>query len=604
MPHATLATLVLLLPLGAAVALLLVPPLRRSGRVAAALCIGATGVSLLCAIPLALHFGPGAEPLTMTWSWLPAGGVALATLGLHMDAVSTSMMVVVALVALCVQIYSTGYLATESAADRGRYFMWQSLFAFAMLGVVIAPNLLQLFICWELVGLLSYLLIGYYWTRPAAARAAVKAFWVTKFADIGLVLGLMVLYVRTGTFDFQATLIAGEGTLIAGLMFIAVMGKSAQFPLHIWLPDAMEGPTPVSALLHAATMVAAGVYLVVRAWPIFEAAPDVLLFMCWLGAFTALFAAVVACFQNDIKKVLAYSTCSQLGYMIAALGAGSMAGGYLHLTTHAAFKALLFLGAGSVIHAVHGNDLRQMGGLWARMKPTALLFIIGSLALAGVPPFAGFFSKDLILEELLAAGQWGPLLLALSAALLTAFYMTRVVLLAFFGAPSEASQGAHESPLSMLGPMALLALGAVLGGLLLPVYGDMAGAELGFHLSGVGALATGLGAAGVAAGWWLYAPARRERPAPALAHRLRAIVLCAAVDRSAEFIYRRIMNRFAVAIGWLDRYVIDGAINGSAYGVLRLAEQARRLQSGRVGDYLYAVVIGLILLAAAGVFTP
>ncbi len=604
MTHTTLATLVLMLPLGAAALLLLVPPLRHRGRVAAGLCIAATSVALLATIPLALHYCAGAEPLTLRWSWLPAGGVALATLGLHLDAVSTSMAVVVALVALCVQVYSTGYLAAEPGRDRGRYFAWQALFAFAMLGVVLAPNLLQLFICWELVGLLSYLLIGYYWTRPAAARAAVKAFWVTKFADIGLVLGLMVLYQRTGSFDWQTTLIAGEATAIAGLMFIAVMGKSAQFPLHIWLPDAMEGPTPVSALLHAATMVAAGVYLVVRAWPIFVAAPDVLLFMCWLGAFTALFAAVVACFQDDIKKVLAYSTCSQLGYMIAALGAGSMIGGYLHLTTHAAFKALLFLGAGSVIHAVHSNNIRQMGGLWSSMKPTAVLFIIGSLALAGVPPLSGFVSKDLILEELLAAGQWGPLVFALLAALLTAFYMTRVVLLTFFGGPSEAAESAHESPSSMLGPMAVLAIAAVLGGLLLPVYGAMAGVEAGFHLSAIGATATCLGLAGIAAGWWLYAPARRDRPPHALAERLRAIVTSAAVDRSAEFVYRRVLNRLSAGIGWFDRFIIDGLINVSGWAVLRGAEVARRAQTGRVGDYVYAVVIGLILLAAAGVFAP
>jgi proton-translocating NADH-quinone oxidoreductase chain L len=317
--------------------------------------------------------------------------------------------------------------------------------------------MLQFLGCWELVGLCSYLLIGFYWNKPSAARAAVKAVWITRLADIGLMSGVVLLYVSTGGFAWTAPLSPDVAALIAGLFFCGVMGKSAQVPLHVWLPDAMEGPTPVSALLHAATMVAAGVYLVVRAWPIFEAAPDVLHAMCWIGGLTAFVAACTALVQNDVKKVLAYSTCSQLGYMVAGLGSGSFYGGYFHLTTHAFFKALLFLGAGSIIHAVGSNDLREMGGLGRRTKLTAALFVLGALALAGIPPFSGFFSKDLVLEELFEAHAYGPLALCIVSAGLTAFYMTRAACMAFLGEPSEASKKAEESPAIMLLPMALLA---------------------------------------------------------------------------------------------------------------------------------------------------
>lgn len=605
MPHDVLAKLALLSPLLAAVILLLAAPLRKNGRLSAALCIAATSVSLIASVLLALDFPAAAEPLVMKWSWLPSGRVALATVGIRVDAIAASMSVVVALVALCVQIYSTGYLGHEPSSDRGRYFTYQALFAFSMLGLVLAPNLLQLFLCWELVGLVSYLLIGYYWTKPSAARAALKAFWVTKFADVGLMLGLMILYETTGSFDWQVTLTTPEANLIAGLFLLAVAGKSAQFPLHIWLPDAMEGPTPVSALLHAATMVAAGVYLIVRSYPIFAAAADVLVFMAWLGGFTALFAATLACFQDDIKKVLAYSTCSQLGYMVAALGTGSMLGGYFHLTTHAAFKALLFLGAGSLIHAVHSNNLSDMGGLWRKMKPSAVMFIIGAAALAGLPPFSGFFSKDMLLEELLHAGHLGPLAAGILGAGMTAFYMTRVVLLAFFGEPSEAAQKAHESPVSMLGPMAALAIPAAIAGLMLPLFAAMAGnEEAAFHITPVGMTATAAGLIGIGLGFAFYRPSKRGAEPMGAVVKLRALVMSGAVDRSAEVFYRRGLGQFAAAIGWLDRYVVDGLVNLSGWVVLEGMRYGRRLQTGRAGDYIYAVVVGLIVLTAAGVFAP
>ena len=603
-----LAQIVVLSPAIAAGILLIFAPLRRNPGISAGVTILATAISLGAAVMLALDFtgNPTLTAIDAQWPWLPSGGHILATTGVHIDAISAPMLVVVSLVALCVQVYSLGYLGHEPGHDRGRYFAYHALFAFSMLGLVIAPNLLQLFVCWELVGLASYLLIGYYWQKPSAGRAALKAFWVTKFADMGLMLGLMVLYTKTGNFDWNApadVLLTADREWVAGLLLLAVIGKSAQFPLHIWLPDAMEGPTPVSALLHAATMVAAGVFLIVRAYPIFAGAPNVLTFMAWLGGFTALFAATVAVFQSDIKKVLAFSTCSQLGYMVAALGSGSMVAGYFHLTTHAFFKALLFLGAGSVIHAVHSNELADMGGLLRKMKPTAAMFIVGALALAGFPLFSGFFSKDLILEELLAAGHIVPLICCVLAAALTAFYMTRVVALTFFGEPSQASNHAHESPISMLGPMALLAVLSLVGGLLLGGFERLGGPEYqGFHVSALGIGVSVLGIAAIVFGFWRYSGDRRTRPLGGLAVPIANLVARAPVDGGFAFFYRRVLVTISAGAGWFDRYIIDGLVNLSGWAVLQSAATLRRVQSGDVGDYAYAVVGGLIFIAALGVW--
>ena len=343
-----------------------------------------------------------------------------------------------------------------------------------MLGLVFAPNFLQLFVFWELVGLCSYLLIGFYYQRPAAARAAVKAFWVTKLGDVGFLLGIVLLWGATGTFEFDTLFraVAG-GTLPANLalcmtlIYLGAVGKSAQFPLHVWLPDAMEGPTPVSALIHAATMVTAGVFLVARAYPLFQAVPWVLLLIAYVGAFTALLAATLALGESDIKRVLAYSTVSQLGYMMAALGAGALAAGVLHLLLHGFFKALLFLAAGAVIHAVHTNDMGAMGRLGRAMPKTAIVFVVGTLALAGVPPFSGFVSKEAILGGVWEAGLRGPFVLLSVTVFLTAFYMFRAVFLTFFGARGAGGHP-HDPPAVMMGPLWLLAVlsiaGTALGG--------------------------------------------------------------------------------------------------------------------------------------------
>ncbi len=374
---APIALLTLLLPACAFVLLAVGYPLRRTGRPAAWISILFSGGALSSAIWCWNSTDP--ESFTrLLWEWIPTEAGPLTTVGVLADADSTLMLILVAGVSFLVQVYSLGYLSDEPPASLGRYYAYQSLFAFSMMSLVLAPNFVQLFISWELVGLCSYLLIGYWYQRPEAARAAVKAFWVTKAGDVGLLIGIVLLWRQAGTFDFirlldlvdtQRMPVAGLG-LITFCIYLGAVGKSAQFPLHVWLPDAMEGPTPVSALIHAATMVTAGVYLLTRTIWLFRLTPDVLALVGWVGAFTALLAATLACVQSDIKRVLAYSTVSQLGYMMAAIGAGFAGAGFLHLLTHGVFKALLFLAAGAVIHAVGTNDIFAMGGLGRRMPQT------------------------------------------------------------------------------------------------------------------------------------------------------------------------------------------------------------------------------------------
>src|SRR5437773_440542 len=457
----------LLLPAVAFVILALAGPFRRLGRPAAYLCILFSAAALVAAIGTFRLAGGGGYSVWL-WSWIPAEAGPLATVGVLADGDSALMLVLVALVSFLVQVYSLGYLSGEGMPSLGRYYTYQSLFAFSMMGLVLAPNFVQLFICWELVGLCSYLLIGYWYTRPEAARAAVKAFWITKAGDTGMVVGIVLLWYQTGTFDFLQLLQLADNGLIPleGLgvitfcIYLGAAGKSAQFPLHVWLPDAMEGPTPVSALIHAATMVTAGVYLLTRTVWLFQLTPGVLALVGWVGAFTALLAATLACVQSDIKRVLAYSTVSQLGYMMAAIGAGFAGAGFLHLLTHGVFKALLFLSAGAVIHAVGTNDIFAMGGLARRMPQTLAVFLIGTLSLAGIPFFGGFFSKDEVLGAVWAGGLAVPFVMLALAAFLTAFYMFRVVFIAFFNAPAHAGPGhghatahAHDAPAVMTIPL-------------------------------------------------------------------------------------------------------------------------------------------------------
>src|SRR5213079_2122210 len=385
------------------------------------------------------------------FTWFTFGDQTLR-LGFILDPLSAAMLVMVALVGLCIFVFSIGYMAEDK--NFTRFFAYLSFFFGAMLGLVVANSLLLFFIFWELVGLASYLLIGFWIEKPSAAAAAKKAFITTRIGDMGFFLGILWLYDRSSTLLFydggrgcleNTGLIAlgTSATFIALLIFCGAIGKSGQFPLHVWLPDAMEGPTPVSALIHAATMVTAGVYMVARAYPLFALVPSVLMLIAWVGAFTALLAATMACVERDIKRVLAYSTVSQLGYMMAANGAGAPGAAFQHLTTHGVFKALLFLGAGIVIHHFHTNDVFRMGGLFRQRPWVGGAFLVATLALAGVWPLPGFFSKEAVLGAVLDAHLSVPFLMLIATSFLTAFYMFRVVFLAFFG---HAHAEHHEHP--------------------------------------------------------------------------------------------------------------------------------------------------------------
>jgi NADH-quinone oxidoreductase subunit L len=610
----SLALVALLLPAAAFLVLALAYPLRRSGRAAGWVSIACAAGALLAALRAwSLQMPEGMSRLA--YEWIPQEAGALATVGVLADADSVVMLVLVALVSFLVQVYSLGYLDTEPRPALGRYYTYQSLFAFSMMGLVLAPGFLQLFIFWELVGLCSYLLIGYWYDRPEAARAAVKAFWITKVGDVGLLIGIVLLWLRTGTFDYLEIfdLVRAGDLPLAGLgavtfcLYLGAMGKSAQFPLHVWLPDAMEGPTPVSALIHAATMVTAGVYLLRRTIWLFALTPDVLLIIGWVGAFTALLAAVLACVQSDIKRVLAYSTVSQLGYMMAAMGAGFAAAGFLHLLTHGIFKALLFLGAGAVIHAVGSNDVYHMGGLRRTMPQTAVVFLVGTLSLAGIPLFGGFFSKEEILGAVWSGGLALPFWMLVAAAFLTAFYMFRVVFLAFWGDPHRRPPGIganraaaheahpHDPPPVMSLPLWLLAILSVAIGIFFVRHHP----EPEFTAPGwLTPLAVAVAVGGIALAWLTYQA--RVVSADVLA-RVFAPIRRAALarfwlDDVFEGLYRGALLGFSAVVGWIDRYLVDGIVNLFSAWTLTWGDRLRRIQSGLPQDYVYGLAVGLLLL--------
>ena len=591
------ALTVLALPFAAFVVLALVRPLRRSGRPAGLLGILAIGAAFGLALRIFAD-GGRAEAL---WSWIPGDGGPMATVGLLVDDLSAAMLVLITLVSLLVQVYSLAYLETESGPALGRYYTYQSLFAFSMLGLVLSPTFLQMFVFWELVGLCSYLLIGFWYERPAAARAALKAFWITKLGDLGFITGIVMLWAATGTFHFgtlfdmaRTGALPAEGlTVVMFLVFLGAAGKSAQFPLHVWLPDAMEGPTPVSALIHAATMVTAGVFLVTRAQPLFALTPGVLALIGWVGAFTALLAATMACVESDIKRVLAYSTVSQLGLMMAAAGAFAAGAGFFHLLTHGVFKALLFLAAGAVIHAVGTNDIFRMGGLFRAMPQTAIVFIVGTLALAGVWPLAGFFSKEAVLAGVWDGEMIGPFVMLTVTTFLTAFYMFRVIFLAFFGR-AHVHDHPHDAPPLMAVPLWILALLTVGLGLLFATRG-------GDEPHGPGwlpALSLGLALGGIVLAWATYQ--RELVSADRLAAVFRPIDVLArrryGIDALYLGLYRGFVLGFSRLIGWIDRYVVDGVLNVLSALTLRGSDLLRRIQSGQAQDYVYGVAFGALLL--------
>ena len=595
---------------------------RAQRRLAATLAISGMAVSLLiscAAFVRSLSAHPFREVWNFRWFDLADGGVQL---GWVLDPLTAIMLVMVTFLALLIFIYSVGYM--EHDENFTRFFCFLSLFAAAMLGIVISNSLLLLFMSWELVGLSSYLLIGFWFQKPEAAAAAKKAFITTRVGDMGLLIGMLWLYHQSGTLLFydngsgcleqhSTALLAGVtvggmalSTIISLLIFAGAAGKSGQFPLHVWLPDAMEGPTPVSALIHAATMVAAGVFLMARVYPLLTAgsSPTALEVVTWVGAITAVFAAAIAVAQNDIKRIIAYSTISQLGYMMMGLGVGGVSVGMFHLITHAFFKSLLFLGAGSVIHGCHGNqDIRHMGGLRKLMPWTFANYAAGMLALCGVPLFfSGFWSKDEILRS---AHAWSyssvPFYLGVVGAFLTAFYMTRQVSWVFFGKPADLHRPAHESPPVMTIPLAILAVFAVLAGFMgTPVWpwfhAYLSGEAVSFAPGalveksqlGLMLLSTLVVGAAFFTGWRVYSKVAAlevrdkdpiEKTFPAV---FRVLQNKFYIDEFYEATIIRCNSAFAAFAAWMDRVIWSGAVNAVSALTVRCARFNRSVDESGV----------------------
>ena len=660
------------------------------------LTIGAMTISLLLAwgcilIPVLRHFlGAGhgeAEPFfwSQTWRWADAGAAGqLLSVGVMVDHLGAAMLAMVTLVVLLIEIYSVGYM--QGDPHYSRFHAYVSLFAAGMLGLVVSNNYFTLLVSWEIMGVCSYLLIGFWYHKDSARKAAKKAFMVTRLGDCFMMIGIMMAFTYSGSFEFQTIFTWAKAAaplivcVIALCLFMGSVGKSAQFPLHVWLPDAMEGPTPVSALIHAATMVSAGVYLVARSYPLLFGSTGhlhaefqlwgldltlrPLLTVAWIGGFTALFAATIAVFASDIKKVLAYSTISQLGYMMLALGVGGYTAGCFHLLTHAFFKALLFLGSGSVIHAVEHamhhegvhedpQNMYNMGGLFKRMPATAWTFLIGTLALAGLPPFAGFFSKDEILLEALRGSHAHALLggFGMVAAFLTAFYMTRLCMLTFFGRPRfpEVHHHTVDSPKSMTVPLMVLAIFAATLGL--PALPSFFGGENWFHafinleplarfgvhaphamspdmgialvstlfaLSGVllGVVLYGTANGLAARSWaWSFKPTAALMTLPKRLYYMDQILYaifvkplfvvmhaCNAVDRYVIDLTVNLVGWLTIVLSnahqWFDRNVIDLLVNACGWVPKTTAELGKFFQTGKVQGYAVVAVVGLLLLVA------
>ncbi|HJR19858.1 MAG TPA: NADH-quinone oxidoreductase subunit L [Actinomycetota bacterium] len=539
------------------------------------------------------YVGGGGPVVEHAIEWFPFAGTFDLDLGMKIDGLVAVMFVVVTLVSLMVQIYSTAYMHGDKRYTW--YFAALNLFTFSMLNLVIADNLIQLLIGWEGVGICSYLLIGHWWEEHENSSAAIKAFITTRTGDVAFLVGIFVLFAAADTFNITEIIHKVEegeishATLTAAalLLFGGAIGKSAQFPLHVWLPDAMAGPTPVSALIHAATMVTAGVFLLARLFPVFEASTQALNFVALIGAFTMLMAALLALIQDDIKRVLAYSTISQLAYMMAALGVGAGNAAIFHLFTHAFFKALLFLGAGSLIHAVHSNNMSEMGGLKRVMPTTYKTFMIGSLALAGIPPLAGFWSKDEILTEAYRFGTGavdphGTQVVALIVyiagiltAFLTAFYMSRAVHLTFEGT-YRGKGHPHESPPAMTGPLVILAVLSVVAG-----FAGIPGWQSGFGAwVGVGGethvpsadfvlilVSVAVAVGGIALGRRMYMPAPAREPLERMGFFYRLLQRKYYLDDLYWVaIVRPIRDLFSRAMNWVNQNVIDGLVNGTAAG--------------------------------------
>ncbi len=586
------------------------------------------------------------------YDWFTQGSTGSYTIAFHLDTLAIAMMVVVTTVSLLVHYYSQGYM--EDSAGYARFYAYLALFTFSMLVIVFAENFLVIFIGWELVGLSSYLLIGFWINkkakpdeqRPSPSNAAMQAFVTNRVGDVGFIIGIMILFVNTGTFTFSTLFVKAPHVMSQGLLatamilvFCGAIGKSAQVPLHVWLPSAMEGPTPVSALIHAATMVAAGVYMVARTFPLFvEAGPTALLTVAWVGGITALFAATIALVQSDFKRVLAFSTISQLGYMFVGLGVSGLSGdinygtgpGMFHLFTHAFFKALLFLGAGSVLHSLHHathkevQDMRLMGGLGPKMPITAITWLVATLSISGFPFLAGFFSKETIIGLTAQRGQWVLFVITLGTSGLTAFYMLRAFILAF-GGPDGKFGGMwggtyrgvgepHESPWSMTIPLILLAIPAVVAGYWFGFFpyvqpGNVLPKAAALDVAGLFTdpltyLGIVVSLAGLVTAYFMYARLNPER-------------LHNFVENNAALktIHRILYNRYYVddLYGWLikygvlglshieqafDTYIVDGLVNGVARLVTTLGRDIRYTETGRVQSYMVTFFGGVVVLVA------
>ena len=565
----------------------------------------------------------------LNFTWLQFTDNLHIDMGILLDPISVMMLVVITTVSLMVHIYSLGYMKGEKGFER--FFAFLSLFSFSMLGLVLATNIFQMYIFWELVGVSSFLLIGFYYQKPSAVRASKKAFIVTRFADLGFLIGILILSFNTKTFDFitltnpMGTAIAqGGGVAFLGLsvmtwsmifVFMGGVGKSAMFPFHIWLPDAMEGPTPVSALIHAATMVVAGVYLVARMFPIYAlSAPIALNVVAYVGAFSSLFAAVIACTQTDIKRVLAYSTMSQIGYMMLAMGVSGYGGheglGYMasmfHLFTHAMFKALLFLGAGAIIHAVHTNHMTEMGGLRKYLPITHITFLIACLTIAGMPPLSGFFSKD---EILTAAFHSNKLLFAVEYAVagLTAFYMFRLYFSVFWGKDTHYSHEPHEAPATMTIPLIILAAASVLTGFipfnkLVTSDGKIFESELELMIA-IPSVIIGLVGIGIAYIMYRKESAIPDKLAATFKYGYKWAYNKFYMDELYLFITKKIIFRYiAEPVAWFDRHIVDATMNAIATVTQGVSYRIRGFQSGQLQKYAIVFISGVIMLAVLFIY--
>ena len=618
-------------------------------KIVNAVALSSTGLSFAFALEAVREFSQ-LSPEQIPWvkqyfTWVAAGSFR-AGFDLQIDQLTVVMLLVVTGVGLLIHIYSTGYMAHEGGYYR--FFSYLNLFMFFMLILVLAANYVLLFVGWEGVGLCSYLLVGFYFLRKSAADAGKKAFLVNRIGDFGFMLGMFLLFKTFGTLDFvplfakavsmPADAMGQYGTLTVAclLLFVGATGKSAQLPLYVWLPDAMEGPTPVSALIHAATMVTAGVYVVARSHVLFMRAPSAMLIVAIIGCATAIFAATIGLVQTDIKKVLAYSTVSQLGYMFLACGVGAFSAGIFHLMTHAFFKALLFLAAGSVIHAMGGEqDMLKMGGLSKKIKWTYITMLTATLAIAGCPPLAGFFSKDSILLNAYRSENGGYILygIGLFTALLTSFYMFRLIFLTFFGKEryDEHHVHVHESPKSMLVPLMILAVLSIVGGWLAapafwgrpdyfakflePVFAQGTPAESGAAEAAAHALETPLAIVavitaliGFGVAFWLYLK-KPTKPAE-LAKSFKGVYTTLLNKYYVDELYAAVVVKpllwFSTKVLWqtVDVQMIDGAVNGVASGALDVGDNVRQAQSGNTRSYAVWVVIGAIVVIAIIFFWP